>query len=504
MENSGWGTGRGDVVARVAVGDRTLEIGDPAGIAIAPASSGQEGYDSRKLASALAQSQKGHEQRRTVDGAFEAGVEEASQATGRAERAVGLFTEITTGGIDPKSISNEIDVLLGLLGRLDSAGRWEGVLQMARALSKLLALTARWADLVRSLRVALHAAEQLGDLDGKAWALHELGTLHMAAGKLADADRCLDQAHDLRERLGDRRVLAVTDRNLGALCRTLRELLHRPAHRRLPERALSRPALVLALAAALLVTGATAGAMIRGAGSQGRVNDAGATTPSPTSTEHETTTLGGVETKRTTTPVNVHHHPLPAGPSARFSFQPQSPTAEERVAFDAAASSDPRAAIASYAWSFGDGQAGEGPTPVHTYTAPSTYRPELTITDRVGATSKTTHEIVVAAAPAHRRQPSSITVACPTADPVVGNPVTISGFIKPTRAGVAVTIAYTNVTHGGVTADERSTDAQSAYTDESFTPRETGEWSVQSSWGGDESYLPDTSEPCRLTVIAAG
>ena len=54
---------------------------------------------------------------------------------------------------------------------------------------------------------------------GRAWAQHELGTLHLAAGDTATAGRLLERARETRRRLGDEEGLAATEQSLGVLCR---------------------------------------------------------------------------------------------------------------------------------------------------------------------------------------------------------------------------------------------------------------------------------------------
>src|SRR5207249_2286139 len=98
-----------------------------------------------------------------------------------------LFNEVADGRLSVADVKDEVDVLLGLLGRLDREGRWREVLALARALSGLLGLIRRWLELVRSLRTALSAAEKLGALDAKGWAEHELGSLHLAGANAAAA-----------------------------------------------------------------------------------------------------------------------------------------------------------------------------------------------------------------------------------------------------------------------------------------------------------------------------
>ncbi len=175
--------------------------------------------------------------------------------------------------LDPTQLSREIDALVEFLQRLDHAGRWPEALRLARALSGLLALTQRWAELVRSLRVALGAAKDAGDLHALGWAQHELGTLHLAAEDLHGAKRELALAHDIRRRLGDRSGLEATDRNLQVLDRHLRELI---GVGKVAERsgALLRDvspvkAMLTIAAAALLFTGGVAGGIAGGGPSDG-------------------------------------------------------------------------------------------------------------------------------------------------------------------------------------------------------------------------------------------
>jgi PKD repeat protein len=56
--------------------------------------------------------------------------------------------------------------------------------------------------------------------------------------------------------------------------------------------------------------------------------------------------------------------------------------------FDASGSTDPDGSIASYAWTFGDGQTGTGKTVPHTYAAAGDYHATLTVTDDKGATAQ--------------------------------------------------------------------------------------------------------------------
>ena len=99
---------------------------------------------------------------------------------------------------------------------------------------------------------------------------------------------------------------------------------------------------------------------------------------------------------------------------ARAMFVYQGPSGVEEVAptamftescttltcsFDATASTSPGASVASYAWSFGDGQTDTGATTEHTYAGPGTRTVTLTVTSSNGRTATTSHPVAVADAP---------------------------------------------------------------------------------------------------------
>ncbi|HET7509515.1 MAG TPA: hypothetical protein VFJ65_04620, partial [Solirubrobacterales bacterium] len=155
-------------------------------------------------------------------------IEDASGVTAKCERAVTLSKEVSEGKVfDPDQLGAEVGALLDLLEKLDRKGRHKDALRLARALATLLMLLRRWQKLLQTLRTALGAAEKLDDLDAIAWAKNELGALRLVGGDVRGAERDLHQAREIRERIGDRRGLATTNRNLGALCEQLQQMLHR-------------------------------------------------------------------------------------------------------------------------------------------------------------------------------------------------------------------------------------------------------------------------------------
>ena len=67
--------------------------------------------------------------------------------------------------------------------------------------------------------------------------------------------------------------------------------------------------------------------------------------------------------------------------------------------FDGTGSVDTDGTITSYAWDFGDGTTGTGPSPTHQYTSPGTPPVVLTVTDDDGATNSKAQQIVVGSPP---------------------------------------------------------------------------------------------------------
>jgi len=276
------------------VGGYRLRLGDPSGATIVH---GAMEADLSPLVHALAEEGGRGDPSPNAADRLDGAIMDASHVADKVERAATLFKEISQHRLDPGSVGNEVDALVGLLRKLDHEERFEDVLRVAHSLAMLLGLIERWLELLRSLQSALSAAERLGDAASKAWALHELGTLNLAAERHADADRMLSKAHDLRRRAGDTHGLEVTERNLQVLCRHLRMRLHHPS---LLERLAGRPALALLLAAMLVVVGGVAGAATRNSrnivGKGSAQNGTIITTPN-----------GG------TTTVADKHKPTPAG-----------------------------------------------------------------------------------------------------------------------------------------------------------------------------------------------
>lgn len=122
-------------------------------------------------------------------------------------------------------------------------------------------------------------------------------------------------------------------------------------------------------------------------------------------------------------------------PTASFSV-PAGPRAGSPVAFDGSASNEPGGSIAAYSWAFGDGSAGGGAMPSHTYASPGAYTVTLNVTDAKGRTASAAQTVNVAAAlpglspptlpPASVGSPTAA-ISVATAHPIAGGAVAFSG-----------------------------------------------------------------------------
>jgi Divergent InlB B-repeat domain len=242
----------------IAVGGYQLELGSSDGtfVLFEPES---EHEQANALAAALRAPEAAEVPEPTATDRLEEVLGEASSLTEHSQRCLRLFTEIAEGSRDPHAISDEIDALLALLGRLDREGKHKEALRLARDLAALLALLLRWLDLVQSLELALRTARALGDQGAEAWALHELGTLQLAAGDAISAADRLQEAVRLKEQIGGRGRCA-SRHNLDAARRDLadRATLERVQRRKLL-RIVGAGAILVFLAGGGIALGTTTG-----------------------------------------------------------------------------------------------------------------------------------------------------------------------------------------------------------------------------------------------------
>lgn len=122
--------------------------------------------------------------------------------------------------------------------------------------------------------------------------------------------------------------------------------------------------------------------------------------------------------------------PPNGAPVPRFFVSPSTGRENEPLLFDGSASTDD-GQIVSYAWSFGDGDAGAGRTLSHTYELAGTYLVTLTVTDDRGQRATTAPAAVAIVAAAN---PVAAFTFSPT-DPFVGTSIVFNAASSTVPTG---------------------------------------------------------------------
>jgi PKD repeat protein len=134
--------------------------------------------------------------------------------------------------------------------------------------------------------------------------------------------------------------------------------------------------------------------------------------------------------------------PVAVAPTARFTFLPNTGTANSPVAFDGtlscAGTADPASTnpcpstggLVSYVWNFGDGTSGTGATVTHTFPLQRTYNVTLTVTNTGGLSSTTAHGVPIGGG----LLPTAAFTVSPT-NPVVGQDVFVNGATSVAGGG---------------------------------------------------------------------
>ncbi len=82
-------------------------------------------------------------------------------------------------------------------------------------------------------------------------------------------------------------------------------------------------------------------------------------------------------------------------PVASFTFTSGTILTATPVSFNGSASYDPDGTVVGYAWDFGDGSTGSGPTPSHAYSIAGIYDVRLNVTDNSGSTAVSTQIVTI-------------------------------------------------------------------------------------------------------------
>ncbi len=201
-------------------------------------------------------------------------------------------------------------------------------------------------------------------------------------------------------------------------------------------------------------------------------------------------------------------------PTASFTATPGSGALE--VAFDASGSSDPENDTLSYAWTFGDGETGEGAQVTHTYGAAGDYQVTLTVDDGRGENDTQTETVTVGeTAPAFTEltwetvAPQPYKVAEAQGEVVNGKLYVFGGFdstkgcCTPTARAYVYDPAQNTWTpiqdmppmngtgYGGVTHAGMATDGEDIYFAGGYTSDEDGDFQI---FGTPETWRYDVSE----------
>jgi parallel beta-helix repeat protein len=80
----------------------------------------------------------------------------------------------------------------------------------------------------------------------------------------------------------------------------------------------------------------------------------------------------------------------------------------QTIVFNASRSSDSDGTVQSYVWSFGDTSSGTGPSPMHTYTIPGTYRVTVQVTDNDGVSSTASTSVIITQSASQGNNPNGV------------------------------------------------------------------------------------------------
>ena len=297
----------GTSTGQVQVGRFILDVPSPGGTTLLLAPRRARTEPPPELTQALARDTPA--ERDFVDRANKL-LDTAEAVTDRVERVTNTVQALLEGRIpDADLISEDLMDSLALLQRLTQSGRLAEVIKLGRPLSRLFALTLRWAALVETLRLVFHAATALADTPTIGWTQHELGTLHGSVGNVDRARDLLKQARRTREAIGDEEGLRATDHNLTVL-----------SHRGLIPKstaALVGVGVVVLIAAVLVVAQTVGGGSSPGSAA---VATTSSRTQSATATVSSSTTRHKISVRTSSTPTTSGSPSAVPRPSAvRFS-----------------------------------------------------------------------------------------------------------------------------------------------------------------------------------------
>jgi hypothetical protein len=128
-----------------------------------------------------------------------------------------LLTAVKSRSTDFEYMRDELGNLLGLFNWCVTQKRWSQAIALGRALDPYLTLSGLWDSWHIVLTSMLDTSRLVKDRVLEGWALHQLGTYHLAVNHLVEAQSLLQQASSLRRELGDETGLAYSQHNLSLI-----------------------------------------------------------------------------------------------------------------------------------------------------------------------------------------------------------------------------------------------------------------------------------------------
>jgi hypothetical protein len=141
-------------------------------------------------------------------------LQQISDLTGWAEKAVQLFTGLAKGDLSADEALDDLGAVFSLLNWANENQRWQEALELVKIAETGLALARRFDAWGHALEHALSASEHLDDTSAQAWALGRLGNRAALLGDRTAAKEYLRRAASLHASMGESAAAAMTRRNL--------------------------------------------------------------------------------------------------------------------------------------------------------------------------------------------------------------------------------------------------------------------------------------------------
>lgn len=129
----------------------------------------------------------------------------------------GHFTNWLQSGPQDILLDQASDLLFHLFKRVGEKKQWPQLVALGKALERISILQKKWQRWVQILNWLRMAARALADKKLEGWVLHQLGTRSLCLGAKVEAQTYLKQALDVRNAIGDKAGVQVTQHNLNVL-----------------------------------------------------------------------------------------------------------------------------------------------------------------------------------------------------------------------------------------------------------------------------------------------